>query len=148
MQSEPSPQLSDSDEDHEEQAIEKSQNMRTILVAEDDALVRKLVCRLLTTRGFHVLQADNGKKALELASSFDGEIHMLLSDVVMPGMNGPQVAVKLEKLRPSMKILFMSGFTDNALVFEDDEKVEAHFIPKPFSPGSILSKVQELLDGE
>ena len=93
-----------------------------------------------------MLQADSGRTAIELATSYEGDIDLLLSDVVMPGMNGPQVAVKLEKSRPTMKVLFMSGFTDNALTFEDDAMVDAHFIPKPFSPGSILAKVRELID--
>lgn len=118
----------------------------TILVVEDDDVVRKLAREILETAGYDVLVADQGDEAMRLCIEDPQEIHLLLSDVVMPGASGKEVAERLISLRPEMKVLFMSGYTDEAIVHHGvlDSKVE--FIQKPFSPAALCRRVREVLD--
>ena len=116
----------------------------TVLIAEDNAAVRQAACRALERSGYTVLQA-NGPDALELVSRHEGPIDLLLSDVVMPKVNGPKLAQVLRKLRPNLRVLYMSGYIDGTMrsrLFE----VGGGYLQKPFTVANLVRKVRELLD--
>jgi PAS domain S-box-containing protein len=117
----------------------------TVLVVEDEEPVRRLVRDILESRGYHVLQAESGHKALETAAAFQGPIDLLVTDIVMPKMNGRDLAHALSLLRPEMKVLFLSGYTDQALINEGAGH-GAPFLQKPFTPDGLARKVREVLD--
>jgi two-component system cell cycle sensor histidine kinase/response regulator CckA len=119
----------------------------TILVAEDDDQVRRLACRSLRKAGYHVLEARSGEQALELDHLFPGPVDLLLSDVVMPHMPGRQLAETLVGRRPRMKVLFMSGYTENSIVHHGILDKDVSFLQKPFTPDTLARKVREVLDG-
>jgi PAS domain S-box-containing protein len=119
----------------------------TVLLVEDDPLVRDLVHRLLIQQGYTVLEAFNGEEALQLAQEHTGEkIHLLLTDVVMPQMGGRTLAEKLKFQIPDIKVLYISGYTDNAIVNHGVLEPGTHFLQKPFSPKTLSYKVREVLD--
>ncbi|MCR4376316.1 MAG: PAS domain S-box protein [Acidobacteria bacterium] len=118
----------------------------TILIVEDDAGLRKLATRVLAPAGYHVLGAASGEEALGLLERHEGPVHLLLSDVVMPGMNGRQLAERLVPARPRMKVLFMSGYTDDTIVRHGVSDAEMPFLSKPFTSVALLQKVREVLD--
>lgn len=115
----------------------------TVLVVEDDRAVRSLVQNVLSKRGYKVIEASGGDEAMQAALSHDGPIHLLLSDVMMPEMHGPDVANRLKPFRPQMKVLFMSGYVRPGGL---DPKAE--FMAKPFQPDTLVRRVREVLDGE
>ena len=119
----------------------------TILVVEDEAEVRSLIRLELESRGYTVLETDDAAKALETCESHDQPIHLLLTDVVMPKMSGPMVAQKVAELRPGIKVLYMSGYTDDAIVHHGVLSQEMPFIQKPFSPLTLRRKIREVLVG-
>jgi CheY-like chemotaxis protein len=96
--------------------------------------------------GYNVLEAKDGEEALSLAAQYDGEIHLMLTDVVMPKMSGREVAEQLIVLRPDTKVLFMSGYTDDAIVHHGVLDQGTPFIAKPFNVDALMRKVRELLD--
>jgi two-component system, cell cycle sensor histidine kinase and response regulator CckA len=118
----------------------------TILLAEDEEIVRKLVSEVLKSYGYQVLEADNGGAALLICERHKAPIHLLVSDAIMPEMSGRELAGQLAQLRPEMKVLFMSGYTDNAIQHQGVIEEKAHFIQKPFSPDALAYKVREVLD--
>jgi signal transduction histidine kinase/CheY-like chemotaxis protein len=118
----------------------------TVLLAEDDAQVRDLVSTTLRRNGYRVLEAGNGNEALAMAERYRGGIDVLLSDVVMPGMGGRPLWEKLLPRRPKMKVLFMSGYTDDAIVHYGVQKSELAFISKPIVPRVLLHKLREVLE--
>jgi two-component system cell cycle sensor histidine kinase/response regulator CckA len=122
-----------------------NQGTETILLTEDDEMVRTLATEVLTRYGYQVLEAANGREAISIVENNSRPIHLLITDVVMPGMHGRELADRLTSLRPGLKILFMSGYTDRAIVHEQvvDEKT---FLQKPFSPQRLASKIREILD--
>jgi two-component system cell cycle sensor histidine kinase/response regulator CckA len=117
----------------------------TILLAEDDEAVRGIAVRALSRAGYEVLAADSGPMALELARSHPGAIDLLVTDVVMRGMSGRQLAQELHELRPETPALFVSGYTENAIVHHGVLDPEMAFLPKPFTPTALVRKVRELL---
>jgi two-component system cell cycle sensor histidine kinase/response regulator CckA len=119
----------------------------TILLVEDEQQVRKMVRELLQVSGFTVIEAARVGEALILCQSHPEPIHLLLTDVVMPGMNGRELAEHLTRMRPEMKVLFMSGYTDEAVVRHGVLAVGSAFLQKPFTPDSLTSKVRQTLDG-
>jgi PAS domain S-box-containing protein len=118
----------------------------TILLVEDETPLRALVAEILRSKGYHVLEAENGENALGLAKEHRGPTHLLLTDVVMPGMSGRELAEKLSQFLPNAKILYMSGYTDDSIVRHGVLATGTAFIQKPFSPDSIARKVREMLD--
>ncbi len=119
----------------------------TILVAEDDAAIRRLVVCALEDLGYHVLSAPDGAAAMSMAQSYSGEIHLLLSDLVMPTMGGRDLAAKLQGAIPSLKAAFISGYAGHAVPDEDLELAGACFIQKPFSMDLLAKTVRRVLDG-
>jgi two-component system, cell cycle sensor histidine kinase and response regulator CckA len=117
----------------------------TILLVEDEAVVRRLTTELLEVRGYRVLAAADGAEALEVAAGHDGEIHLLLADLVMPELAGPDVAAALRHCRPGVKVLFMSGYSDEAAAGQTDHQPGTAFLSKPFSSAALLGQVRELL---
>jgi CheY-like chemotaxis protein len=123
------------------------QGVETILVAEDEEQLRNVVRRTLERQGFSVLVARSGSEAIELCEEHAGTIALLLTDLVMPGMSGRELADRLVPLRPSIKILYMSGYTENTIANHDLRDARMAFLAKPFTPESLLHKVREILDG-
>ena len=121
--------------------------LATILVVEDEDLLRRLTTRILELGGYRLLEAANGGEALMLSQDYDGGIDLLLTDVVMPRMSGRQLAEHLAPLRPDMKVLYTSGYTDNAIVHQGVLDEGTPFIQKPFSASNLLNKVWEVLGG-
>jgi two-component system cell cycle sensor histidine kinase/response regulator CckA len=138
-----------SDERDESQSLQPPRAMckETLLVAEDEASVRVFLRQLLAAQGYSVLEAANGHEALAASEGFAGEIHLLITDVVMPGMSGRELAERLSRKRPAMRVLFMSGYTDDAILQHGVLDGETAFMNKPFPPASLLEKVRELLGG-
>jgi two-component system, cell cycle sensor histidine kinase and response regulator CckA len=118
----------------------------TILVAEDEALVRELTRTVLETHGYNVIEAANGGSALLLLESYKERIDLLLTDVVMPEISGRELAERAKAIRPDIKILFMSGYTDNSIVHRGVIDEGMQFIQKPFSTENLATKVREVLD--
>jgi PAS domain S-box-containing protein len=117
----------------------------TILVAEDADLVRELTKEMLEVRGYHVIEAANGEEAVQICKSYSGRIHLALSDVVMPRMTGPEFAEQVARLRPDIKVLLMSGYTDNVSK-AGFLQPGLHFIEKPFTSNALANKIREVLD--
>jgi len=118
----------------------------TILVVEDEDVVRGLTRRVLLARGYTVLEAGEGKQALELAAAHAGPIDLLLTDVVMPGMSGRELGDRLAAARPEMRVLYTSGYTDDLVLARGVSGRETAFIAKPFTPDSLARSVRRTLD--
>jgi CheY-like chemotaxis protein len=117
----------------------------TILVVEDEFSVRTLASRILRDRRYTVLEASNGKEALEIAQNYQGEIHLVLTDVIMPGMSGTELASRLESVRPGSKVLYVSGYTSDTVVHHGVLDSGVAFLQKPFSVNGLVSKVREVI---
>jgi len=119
----------------------------TVLLVEDELPVRNLVAHVLRDQGYRVLVATNGEEALSTAQEYGADrIHLLLTDVVMPQMGGKELADQLKTLKPNIKVLFISGYTDNAIVHHGVLNPGTNFLQKPFSPDALVRKVREVLD--
>ncbi len=119
----------------------------TILLVEDENMVRNLAHRILVRNGYSVLEALNGQAALKISEGYKGKIDLLLTDVIMPGgMSGRQLVEHITPQRPEMRIIYMSGYTDNAIVNHGILDSDAAFIQKPFTPDHLAKKIREVLD--
>lgn len=118
----------------------------TILIVEDDARVRALVQRVLESAGYTVLPATHGQDALRILQERPGRIHLVLTDIVMPGMSGPELLSRIREEHPGCKGLYMSGYSDKALSPGRFPQSEAPHLQKPFSPGTLAQRVREVLD--
>jgi two-component system, cell cycle sensor histidine kinase and response regulator CckA len=123
-----------------------SKGTETVLLVEDEDAVRSLSRLILQSSGYTVLEARNGQEAMWVAQQHQGTIHILVTDLVMPRMNGRQLADLLGQIRPQMKILFMSGYTDEAVLRHGVSESTVAFLQKPFSPIGLARKVREVLD--
>lgn len=119
----------------------------TILLVEDDDQVRALCRRILERSGYVVIDAQNAGEALLASEQHDGPIDLMLTDVVMPRMNGGQLAERLVSSRPTMKVVFMSGYTDDPVVRGAITSTSTPFLPKPITPLALATKVRQVLDG-
>jgi DNA-binding NtrC family response regulator len=117
----------------------------TILLVEDDEPVRDAVFGILHRHGYNVLQAKNAGEAMLICQQFPSAIHLMLTDVVMPMMSGTQLAKRLTETRPSMKVLCMSGFTDDVVIHHGLIDSNLAFIQKPVTPEGLLSKVRSVV---
>jgi CheY-like chemotaxis protein len=118
----------------------------TVLVVEDEAMILRVAKTALERRGYHVLCASNGGEALELVRSTAARIDMLITDVVMPTLGGPELALRLTALRPGLKVLFTSGYAQNQLGTQGVLRDDVHFMQKPFTFALLAQRVRELLD--
>jgi PAS domain S-box-containing protein len=116
----------------------------TLLLVEDEPALRTLVVTMLEEEGYLILQAGNGLDAIAVAERHRGDIDLLLTDVVMPRMSGPELAQKMRGLRPGLEVLFMSGYNDSRLVHRGMEEANVNLLVKPFSPDDLVMKVGEL----
>ncbi|HEX8818192.1 MAG TPA: PAS domain S-box protein [Terriglobales bacterium] len=119
----------------------------TILMVEDDPALRELTKNCLLSKGYTVVAAENGQTAIEASQKHAGVIHMLLTDVIMPKMSGPELAQTLTRARPEMKVLFMSGYTDDLIAHHGMLDSGTMLIEKPFDINSLLTKVRQALEG-
>jgi DNA-binding response OmpR family regulator len=117
----------------------------TILLAEDDDMLRPLVRGLLDKLGYTVLEAANAEAAEARARDHQGRIDLLLTDVVMPGESGRELARRLAEVRPEMPVLYMSGYTDDAIVRHGILERGIHYLQKPFTPAALARRVREVL---
>jgi len=142
------PQIEDTLEDSAEHCAFKGtpRGSETVLVVEDEELLLSLIQEALEMHGYHVLKAGNAMEALELVKGHDAPIDLLLTDVVMPHQNGRELADLLSPLHPEMKILFMSGYTEDAMVVRGLLKDALPFIQKPFPPVDLVGKVREVME--
>ena len=120
----------------------------TILVAEDQEEVRKYTRKLLEARGYVVLAASGGAEALQVAARYQGVIHALVTDVIMPGMSGRELAVTLLETRPRTKVLYVSGYADESLLPRGVLDQGMVFLQKPFAAVALAQKVREVLAGD
>jgi signal transduction histidine kinase len=120
----------------------------TVLVAEDDQATRKLVCNTLQPLGYKLLDASSGTEALEMSNSFGGEIDLLLTDVIMPGFNGRELAKKMLAARPGIKVIYMSGYTDDIIAGHGVLDPGMSFLQKPLSPTVLANELREVLDNK
>ena len=133
----------------EEEAVDKrSGDDHVVLVVEDDLSLREVAFKSLESAGYQVIGAANGEEALRVSEAFDGEIHLLLTDMVMPRMGGEELAERILALRPGIKVLYMSGFPDKFHSHRDVPGPARNFLQKPFSLESLRRKVREAMGSE
>jgi DNA-binding NtrC family response regulator len=125
--------------------VPRTQGSERVLLVEDDEAVRTLTRTVLQRQGYQVIEARHGQDAVAIAATQDQPVHLLVSDVVMPHMNGQQLYQELSQRWPGLKVLFISGYTEGAI---DDLAGEPHisFLQKPFTPEAFAQKTRELLD--
>lgn len=122
------------------------QGNETILLVEDEPALLALSRHILKALGYTVLEANGGEKALQLIEQYPGPIHIIVTDVVMPGISGRELAEQVTSLLPQTKVLFLSGYTDDAVVRHGVVQAETAFLQKPFTPSALAQKVREVLD--
>jgi CheY-like chemotaxis protein len=126
-------------------AVRPLAGTRTVLLVEDDEHVRKAALRILEQAGYRVLIASNGGEALRHAENEPGVIDLMLTDVIMPGISGRDLAERMQQLRPELRVLFMSGYTDDAIIHHGVLAEGVALLQKPFTRESLLDKVREVI---
>ncbi len=117
----------------------------TVLLVEDEEAVRSFAARALRMRGYTVIEASGGEMALDSVRNHKGTIDLLVTDVVMPNMDGPTLVRAASRLRPEMRIIFMSGYAEDAFRKSEERAEDMHFLPKPFGLKQLVAKVKEVL---
>jgi CheY-like chemotaxis protein len=125
---------------------EVKRGSETILLVEDEAAVRGLTSRILEKQGYRVIAAQHGREAMDIASREEGHIDLVLTDVVMPGMNGRGLVERLTGIRPGIKSLYMSGYTDDDIIRRGFIEPSKSFLQKPFTSDGLLQTVRKVLD--
>jgi two-component system, cell cycle sensor histidine kinase and response regulator CckA len=123
----------------------RAHESETILVVEDEEIVRELVCEVLEGHGYKVICAADGRQALEMAAKFEAPIHLLITDVIMPHMNGQELAIELSRVRPDMKVLYVSGYSDNDISDHGVLDPDVELLQKPFTPHTLLERMREVM---
>jgi DNA-binding response OmpR family regulator len=118
----------------------------TVLLVEDEGAVRAIARETLARRGYQVIVAPDGPGAIALARRYTTPIHLLLTDVIMPGMHGRELAEALMRDRPGMRVLFMSGYTEDEVLHRGISTEALAFIAKPFTPDTLAARVRDVLD--
>jgi CheY-like chemotaxis protein len=141
--------LNPEEQSHPDEAVVRAEvptdaSSRAILVADDDPTVRGFVVLALKEEGYQVLTAENGRKALEECVRHPGVIHALITDAVMPEMNGRELAERARQIRPNLKVVLMSGYVDRGLKNEDNANPSYAFLQKPFSGEALIEAVKRL----
>jgi len=134
------------EEEKERTSVSELGGSETVLIVEDDDSLRNLARKTLQQHGYKVMDAENGEDALRVSKEYEGSIDLMITDVVMPKMGGKETAERLQPLYPHMKVIYMSGYTDKAIVHHGVLAPELNFIEKPFSPEKLALKVLEVLD--
>jgi DNA-binding NtrC family response regulator len=129
-------------------ASERLEGSETILVIEDDDGVRALVRRVLEKFGYRLLAAGSADETFDICRTHDGPIDLVLSDVLVPGSNGPEIVTRVKAHSPATRVLFMSGHSHHPLLDKAKLESAAHFILKPFLPKDLLQRVRQLLDAD
>ncbi len=117
----------------------------TVMIVDDSASIRQLIVEILRSLGYKCLQAESGKDAIDALNEYSGEVHLLLTDVVMPGMSGRDLARIIGKERPEMKVIFMSGYTENIIVHHGVLEQGINYIAKPITPSALTEKIRRVL---
>jgi len=142
------PRVEDSTEPCSVQASQTaSGGSETVLLVEDEESVRQLVRETLQAKGYKVLEAENGEAALLIASGHQGSIDMLITDVVMPGMSGRELSKRLCEVRSKTKVLYLSGYTEDAIMHQGVFETGTAFLQKPFTLQMLSRKVRDVLRG-
>ncbi len=140
------PKVKDAEPEEKEQTpVDDSGGSETVLIVEDDDNLRKFAQRALQMYGYRILDAENGEDALRVCGEYEGQIDLMITDVVMPKMGGREAAERLQHLYPQIKVIYMSGYTDNTIVHYGVLTPELNFIQKPFTPKGLARKVRETL---
>jgi len=134
------------EEEQKKLPMDEFKGTETVLIVEDDDKLRNLGVKILELRGYRILEAENGEQALRISEAHDGSIDLLLTDVVMPVMDGRELAERLQLRRPEIKVIYMSGYTDNSIVHHGVLAPGLNFIEKPFTLEGLARKVREVLD--
>jgi two-component system cell cycle sensor histidine kinase/response regulator CckA len=124
------------------------QGTELILLVEDEEQVREILRHILEGQGYQVLSASNGEEALSISQDLERDIKLMITDVVMPQMSGRELAERMQALRPNLPVLFMSGYTDDAIVRHGLLDAKLNFIQKPFDADAAARKVREVLDSQ
>ena len=139
------PAVSDTPAAPRAEALEHPLEFETLLICDDDDGVRELLVNVLRIRAYTVLQARNGRHALEVARAHEGPIDLLITDLVMPDLNGTELAAALRQRQPDLKVLYVSGYTDNPTLLSGSLEPGAHFLAKPFLPGEFVRAVHAIV---
>ncbi len=131
----------------ERSAVRDVTGQDTILLVEDEEAVRSFAARALKMRGYSVLEASGGEEALEIVKTAKAPIHLLITDVVMPNMDGPTLVRAVKRIKPEMAVIFMSGYAEEAFRRNEEKAEDLHFLPKPFGLKQLAAKVKEVLSG-
>ena len=135
-------------EREEPELIAHANGSEAVLVVEDDEAIRNMIAQILTDHGYSVRVAPDSGAAVDLATQPNEPIDLLLTDVVMPKMGGPELAARVRERNPHIKVLFMSGYTGDAILQHGVMESTANLLQKPFTPAALIQRIQETLRGE
>jgi PAS domain S-box-containing protein len=127
-------------------AMKHEGGTETVLVVEDEPGVRQLICEVLRQEGYTVLESSDSLQAAQVSETYPGEIHLLVTDIVMPHSSGRDLSARLASSRPGMKVLYISGYTEDTIVHHGVLESDLAFLPKPFAFEALLGKMREILD--